>query len=95
MNSESVKLNEDLSLFINRLVFLGDNLEEKVNVSLAISLFVGKQVTLARAAELANRTLADFMAILQKINIPWFEYSEYIKNSDDLAIKLILQESGN
>ena len=93
VNTEKIKLNEDLATFMNKLVFLGDSLEEKVNVSLAISLFAGKQVSLAKAAELANKPLVDFMDILKKIDIPWCEYSEDMKNSDDLAIKLILQES--
>ncbi len=39
MNTDKVKLNEDLTVFINRLAFLGESLEERVNVSLAISLF--------------------------------------------------------
>lgn len=65
MDADRIKLNEDLTVFINRLAFLGSNLEEKVNVSLAISLFVGKQVSLARAAELANRSLVDFMDVAQ------------------------------
>lgn len=95
MNTDKIKLNEDLTVFINRLAFLGSSLEEKVNVSLAISLFAGKQVSLARAAELANKSLADFMDILKRINIPWSEYTDDMKNSDDLAIKLILNESEN
>lgn len=95
MNTDEIKLNEDLTAFINRLAFLGSSLEEKVNVSLAISLFAGKQVSLARAAELANKSLTSFMDILKRINIPWSEYTEEIKDSDELAIKLILQGSEN
>jgi predicted HTH domain antitoxin len=72
---------------------MGDNLEEKVNVSLAISLFVGKQVSLAKAADLANKSLTDFMDILKQVSIPWCEYTEDIKNADDLAVNMILQES--
>jgi len=93
MNTEKVKLNEDLTVFINRLAFLGESLEERVNVSLAISLFAGKQVSLAKAAELANKSLTDFMDILKKINITWCEYSEEMKSSDDLAIGRMLHES--
>jgi len=39
--------------------------------------------------------LTDFMDILKRTNIPWCEYTEEIKAADDLAIKLILQESEN
>lgn len=95
MNTDRVKLNENLTAFINRLAFLGDSLEERVNVSLAISLFAGKQVSLSKAAELANKSLADFMDILKKINIPWCEYTEDLKNSDDLAIGQMFHESQN
>lgn len=93
MNTDKIKLNEDLTEFINKLAFLGSSLEEKINVSLAISLFAGKQVSLARAAELANKPLSEFTGILKKINIPWCEYTEDMKNSDDLAINLLFQES--
>ena len=95
MNTDNIKLNEDITKFIEKLAFLGSNLEEKVNVSLAISLFAGKQVSLAKAAELANKPLTDFMDVLKKINIPWSEYTADTKNSDDLAIRVILQETGN
>ena len=95
MNTEKIKLNDGLITFINRLSFLGDNLEDKVNVSLAISLFAGKQVSLARAAELSNKSLSEFMDILKKINIPWCEYSEDMKNSDDIAVQLLIKESEN
>lgn len=47
MNTDKIKLNEDLTAFINKLAFLGSSLEEKLNVSLAISLFAGKQVPLS------------------------------------------------
>ena len=50
MNTDKIKLNEDLTEFINGLAFLGDSLEDKVNVSLAGSLFAGKQVSLAKVA---------------------------------------------
>ncbi len=44
---------------------------------------------------MANKSLADFMDILKKINIPWCEYTEDMKNSDDLAIGQMLHESPN
>ena len=72
---------------------LNYSLEEKVNVSLAISLFAGRQVSLAKAAKLANKSLTSFMDILKKVNIPWCEYTEDFKNADDFAVNLLLQES--
>ena len=95
MNTETVKLDKDIAMFINRLAFLGENLEERVNVSLAIGLFVEKQVSLAKAAELSNKILPEFMDILKKINLPWCDYTEEMKKADDLAIRLYIHESGN
>ena len=95
MNTEKVKLNDGVMTFINKLSFLGDSLDDKVNVSLAISLFAGKQVSLARAAELSNKSLTEFMDILKKINIPWCEYSEEMKNTDDIAIQTIVKKTEN
>lgn len=95
MDSDQITLSRDLSAFINQLTFLGKNLDEKVTVSLAISLFAGKQVSVARAAELAKKSLPDFMEILQRGNIPWCEYTDDMKKSDDTAVKLILRESEN
>ena len=95
MNTETVQLDKDLAMFINRLAFLGGSLDERVNVSLAISLFVERQVSLARAAEFSNKSLTEFMDILKKSNIPWCEYTEEMKNTDDLAIKRFLQDSEN
>ena len=95
MNTEKIKLNDGVMTFINKLSFLGDSLDDKVNVSLAISLFAGKQVSLARAAELSNKSLTEFMDILKKINIPWCEYSEEMKNSDDIAIQTIVKKTEN
>ncbi len=95
MNTEKVKLNDGVMSFINKLSFLGDSLDDKVNVSLSISLFAARQVSLARAAELSNRPLTEFMDILKKINIPWCEYSEEMKNSDDIVVQMLTKETEN
>lgn len=49
---------------------------ENIKVSLAIAAFVEKRVTLARAAELADKSLSDFIKILMRYNIPWMEYTQ-------------------
>lgn len=54
----------------------GKNVDEKVRVSLAVGLFVGKSVTLAKAAELAGKSLSDFIDLLRDSNIAWMEYTD-------------------
>src|SRR5579875_3789674 len=71
---------------------IGKSMEDKVRVSLAIGLFAGKQVTLARAAELAGKPLADFIDILRSYQIPWAEYTEKHFSEDESAIEELLKE---
>ncbi|MCX7904727.1 MAG: UPF0175 family protein [Caloramator sp.] len=61
------------------LVLLPKNkksLEDEVNLSLAVLLFIKNKVTLAKAAELAGRSLEEFIEILKQHDIPWGEYTE-------------------
>ena len=74
---------------------IGNSLDEKVNISIAIFLFVDKKVTLARAAELGDKSIREFIDILIDHNIPWAEYSEEHKKEDDEAIEYILGERKN
>lgn len=65
------------------------SLSESIQVSLAISLFVEKKVTLLRAAELSEKTLSDFIKILQKLNIAWMEYTEETMREDEETLDYI------
>ncbi|MVX67465.1 UPF0175 family protein, partial [Clostridium chromiireducens] len=67
----------------------------KVNVSIAIGLFAGKMVTLARAAELSNISLGEFIDVLKDRGIPWGEYTEEQEKMDDVAIKNLLNKMEN
>jgi predicted HTH domain antitoxin len=71
---------------IFRSMGLGTNLDDSVKLSLAIGLFTRKTVSLAKAAELAGLSLADFIAILQGQNIPWMEYTDEARRMDEIAI---------
>ena len=53
---------------------LGQNLENKIKVLLSIGLFVEKEVTLARASELADKSIEEFIDILSLKGIPWMRY---------------------
>ncbi len=60
-------------------VFKADSdkaLKENIQTSLAMAAFVEKKVTLAMAAELADKGLSDFIKMLTRYNIPWMEYTE-------------------
>jgi predicted HTH domain antitoxin len=95
MNFEESKFNinikpEFLSLLANSKT--DKSIDDKVNLSIAIFLFTEKTLSLARAAELAGKSLGDFIDILIEHNIPWAEYTEEHKIQDDATIQFILEE---
>lgn len=50
-------------------------------------------MTLARAAELAGKSLADFIDILRTYQIPWTEYTEKHFIEDEAAIEELSSEN--
>ena len=76
---------------------VGNSLDNKVNLSIAIFLFVDKKVTLAKAAGLGDKGIREFIDILIEHNIPWAKYMEEHKEEDDdeEAIEFILGEKND
>ena len=71
-------------------VFKSDSdtgLNENIETSLAIAAFIERRVTLARAAELADKSLSEFVKILTKYNIPWMEYTEENLEEDEEVLE--------
>lgn len=85
-----VHLPETFSPLLNRIT--GDTIDKKIQVALAINLFVNKTVTLEKAASLSGETLVDFIEILNEQNIAWLEYTEEHKKQDDRVIKKMMKE---
>jgi predicted HTH domain antitoxin len=85
-----IKLPEEFMPFLDKIN--GNSIEKKIQVSLAINLYINKTVSLAKAAELAGETLTDFIEILKEQDIPWGEYTQEHKNQDDKVIKKIMKE---
>ncbi|MFT8344002.1 UPF0175 family protein [Clostridium beijerinckii] len=92
--SANIKIYDDIIPIVNMLN-AGKTIDEKVNVSIAIGLFAGKMVTLARAAELSNLSLGEFIDVLKDRGIPWGEYTEEQEKMDDVAIKNLLNKMEN
>lgn len=55
---------------------MGRTTDERVKIAIAIGLYTGNLVSLARAAEIAGRTLSDFIDILRQRSISWVQYGE-------------------
>lgn len=67
----------------------GETVAEKVNISVILGLFVSKTVTLEKAAELAGKSVWDFVDFLKKCQIPWGEYTEDGAAMDEQALEKI------
>lgn len=55
-------------------------------------MFVAKTVSLARAAEIAELSLNDFIYTLKINKIPWGEYLDEDIVQDDIAVKDLLRK---
>lgn len=86
-----VRILDELLPLLNDLVY-GKSVDENVRISLAISLFVGKTVSLAKASEIAGLSINDFIYILKTKNIPWSEYTESDLLRDDIAIRELVRD---
>ena len=54
----------------------GRTVDDHVRISLAIGLYTSHSVSLARAADIAHQSLADFIHILQQRQISWTQYDD-------------------
>lgn len=69
----------------------GDTLEDKATLAAVVGLFAAKIVSLGKAAELAGKSLWEFIDILKSHQIPWGEYTEESAAMDDIAMKKLAQ----
>jgi len=85
VNQFQVTLPNDFMPFIQQLKD-GKTTDDKVTLSLAIGMFLSKQVTLAKASELASKSVWEFVDVLKSLGIPWGEYSEDSYLLDELTL---------
>jgi predicted HTH domain antitoxin len=64
----------------------GQSAEDKANIFMIIGMFTTKTVSLEKAAELAGKSIWDFIEILKKYDIPWGTYTQESQNLDDITI---------
>lgn len=85
MKDSVIILSEKLTPYIYSLKD-GNTIEDKVNIFLIMGMFASKTITLEKAAELADKTIWEFLDILKKYDIPWGEATEEGAEMDDMAI---------
>ena len=84
-NQFQVSLSNEFMPFI-RQVKDGKTTDEKVTLSLAMGMFLSKQATLAKAAELAQRSIWEFVDVLKALGVSWGEYTEDSYSLDELTL---------
>lgn len=71
----------------------GKDVSEKLVLNTVIGLFLSKTITLEKAAELANKSIWNFVDLLKEQQIPWGDYSEDALRMDDLTLSKIADGS--
>lgn len=81
----SIKIQETAKPYIYTMAD-GQNVSEKANIFMVIGMYAAKTISLEKAAELAGKSIWDFIEILKKYNIPWGSYTEESQILDDITI---------
>jgi len=72
---------------------IGKTADEQVIISIAIGLYTGHVVSLARAAEIAGQSLNQFIDVLCQRNISWANYGDEDLKDDAACIRRLLGDS--
>jgi len=77
-----LEIPEDIIFEVKSLPKKETKINDKLQLSLAIGMFISQEISLAKAAELSKRNLVDFMDILKERDIPSFSYTEDMLEDD-------------
>ena len=84
---ENISLNIDDKLLSEFKTYPKNNkVDDFVKLNLGLGLFVSGEVSLAAAAGFSQKSLAEFMEILERLDIPSASYTEDMLEND---LKLI------
>ena len=79
----SLSIPDDIVFEVKSQPKMDEAIDIKLQLSLAIGMFVSQEISLAKAAQLAGKNLADFINILIARGIPAFTYTQDML-ADDL-----------
>lgn len=86
MKDSVITLSDKLTPYIYTMKD-GDTIEDKVNIFLIVGMFASRTISLEKAAELAGKSIWDFVDFLKKYQIPWGEYTEDGAELDNISIE--------
>jgi len=82
MQNVSLAIPDDIVYEIKSLPKRETEISDKLQLSLAIGMFVSHEISLAKAAELAGKNLYEFIDILKSIGTPSMIYTEDMLGDD-------------
>ncbi len=85
VSSLDIKVSKELVPYICTIKD-GETVADKVNLSLILGLFTSQVITLEKAAELAGKSVWDFIEILKSYHIPGGEYTEDEMQMDEITL---------
>jgi len=82
MRNINLAIPDDIVYEIKSLPKQGTTIADKLHLSLAIGMFVSHEISLAKAAQLANKNIFEFIEILKSLNIPAVVYTDEMLDDD-------------
>jgi predicted HTH domain antitoxin len=82
MTNISLTIPDDIVFEVKSMLPKDKSLNALLQLSLAIGMFVSQEISLARAAQLAEKSLDSFISILNERGIPALNYSEDMLEDD-------------
>ena len=82
MQNINLSIPDDIVYEIKSLPKRETTITDKLHVSLAIGMFVSREISLAKAAQLANKNIFDFMNILKSLDISAVVYTNEMLDDD-------------
>ena len=82
MQNISLTIPDDIIFEVSSLPSRDRVISEKLQLRLAIGMFVSQEISLAKAAQLAGQCIAEFMDTLKGLGIPSFNYTDDMLHDD-------------
>ena len=82
MQNISLSIPDEIVYEVKSLPQRGASMNDTLRFSLAVGMFVSGDISLAKAAHLADKNLNEFMGILKGFNIPAFTYTTDMLEDD-------------
>ena len=82
MQNINLAIPDDIIFEVSALPKKDEALNKKLQLRLAIGMFVSQEISLAKAAQLAGQSISEFMDTLNGLSIPSFLYTEDMLSED-------------